>query len=131
MSIQTTNLGRGQIWIEIGDDQIRELISKVEGWREKKFVKLRRHQREIANKVAEQARRNAWGSRRSGDLVESITVVQKLNGTRHDIVAREYYGRFVEIGTVKQAPKPYLKPALASVENEFLEGIKRVIQEAE
>jgi len=131
MSIKSTNLGKGQIYIEISDEQIRGFIAMVEGWREKKFQKIRRHQGAMARKIAEQAKRNAWGNRRSGDLVESITVSQKLNGARHDVVAKEYYGRFLEVGTVKMRARPYLKPALDAHRDEYLDGIKRIVMEAE
>ena len=55
----------------------------------------------------------------TGALKESITI----NLTEHSIVAGEDYAVFVEFGTVKMAPQPFLGPAARQA---FEDGVRRL-----
>jgi len=65
----------------------------------------------------------------SGDLKASIQV-QEIKGKRPGWMvsasgsADKYYASFVELGTVKMSPRPFLRPALAASKGRVYERFK-------
>jgi HK97 gp10 family phage protein len=62
-----------------------------------------------ANQVADEMR--SLAPRRSGDLIDSIQVTPDGR-----VVVGVDYGRFVEYGTSRMAPQPFMRPAVDRVE---------------
>lgn len=92
--------------------------------------------RGAAEIVREEASRRA--PRRTGTLAKSITLGQvkvEKDGASVDVGPDKtgWYGRFVEMGTVKMAARPYLRPAAEEnrerVQAEFVRAVREAIQE--
>lgn len=70
---------------------------------------------EVAQHVKETAK--ATAPKRTGDLADSIGVTGR--GGRREIGPTVRYGGFVEYGTYKDAPQPFMEPALSAHEGEL------------
>lgn len=57
----------------------------------------------------------------TGTLKGSIRVVPGAH--RVEVEATEYYAQFVEFGTSKMAPEPFMEPALAEHEGGFADAL--------
>lgn len=62
---------------------------------------------------------------RTGNLSNSIGY--DLYGTEAEVGPTAEYGIFLEYGTSKMAPQPYMKPALDKHEGAFLEALRQVV----
>ncbi len=74
---------------------------------------VRRATRRVAAQIRNEAR--ALAPRRTGALRKSITVKsaydKRSRTASYRVVVGEFYGRFVELGTEHQPPRPFLRPA--------------------
>jgi HK97 gp10 family phage protein len=64
----------------------------------------------------------------TGRLVNSITTNYDLANLVGTVTARTAYAAALEYGTVKMAPRPYARPAVASTKGEIEDGIRREIE---
>lgn len=81
---------------------------------------------DYGDKVAEAARNSA--PVRTGRLKGSIRVTKGAH--RVEIEATEYYAQFVEFGTSKMAPEPFMEPALAANEGGFADDLAKAAMKA-
>jgi len=61
----------------------------------------------------------------TGRLRSSIT--HEIEGTTGRVGTNVEYSRYVELGTEKQSPQPYLRPALHKNEKAILQLFKKII----
>lgn len=86
---------------------------------------------ESAKIVREEASFKA--SKRTGELARRL-VISKVKHSSIDIGPdkKTFYGRFIELGTVKMSARPFLRPALDTKKNEvrakFIEVLKRLLK---
>ena len=62
----------------------------------------------------------------TGNLKNSITTSTSASGLSAEIGPTAHYGIYVELGTRRMAPKPYLGPAVEAVEPGFIAAIEQV-----
>lgn len=77
---------------------------------------------EATNKVSETAKSTA--PRQTGALSGSIT--PSVSGTVGEVTAGIRYAGFVEYGTYKDAPQPYMGPALDAVAPSFIADMQSI-----
>jgi HK97 gp10 family phage protein len=81
---------------------------------------------EYGDKVTDAARSSA--PVRTGRLKGSIRVTPGAH--RVEVEATEYYAQFVEFGTSKMAPEPFMEPALAANEGGFADDLAKAAAKA-
>lgn len=59
---------------------------------------------------------------RTGDLQRSISYGRVSNG--YQVGPTAFYGRFVELGTARLPPQPYLIPAAEEIEPRFIDAMR-------
>lgn len=82
--------------------------------------------RPVADRLASAAQ--AFVPKRTGDLAKSITVVADddlSSPTVYSVGPELFYGRFVESGTVKMAPRPFLYPAAIGAASDWAGAVAR------
>lgn len=62
----------------------------------------------------------------TGHLKRSITL--EANGTTATVQEHTDYGIYVEMGTRYMGAQPYMKPALNSVEGQFVEDLRKAVK---
>lgn len=62
----------------------------------------------------------------TGNLKNSIGVSLSATGLSAEIGPTAHYGIYVELGTRRMAPKPYLGPAVEAVEPAFIDAIEQL-----
>lgn len=65
---------------------------------------------------------------RTGFLRSSIRA-QEANEREVRVVAGAEYAKFVEFGTSRQAPRPYLRPTLNEDRGDIVEAMRRILRE--
>jgi HK97 gp10 family phage protein len=92
--------------------------------------------RNAAEPVLEDAKANA--PIRTGKLKEGLKIsgVKNRDGTKYVLVgidksdnSKIFYGKFIEFGTSKMSPRPFLEPAYDKNKKEILERIKSTLKE--
>ncbi len=116
------------IKIIVKDKEIIEKLKKMENQIIKVMGKALEESAEI---VREEAFIKA--PKRRGELARKL-MISKIKHSSIDIGPdkESFYGRFLELGTVKLSARPFLRPALDSKKSEviakFIEVIKRFIK---
>lgn len=79
-------------------------------------------------RVAKAAQR--FAPKASGDMADSIksTMVGNATMSEAEIGPTAFYGRFLEHGTAKMAPRPFLGPALDEVSPSIADGIAKAAE---
>lgn len=90
---------------------------------------------DMANRAYNKAKNTSAFSDRTGNLRGSITKVpSKFKNGGFVIMAgggQEYYARFIEFGTKKMSPKPFMRPAneeAKQMEGVLVSALKRVVK---
>jgi len=66
----------------------------------------------------------------TGRLWSSIGVDVRNDGLAADIGPTVFYGKYLELGTKKMAPRPFMEPAMEANEGPFLRAIQAAIDRA-
>lgn len=84
----------------------------------------------IARDKAEELKKRAreMAPVRTGRLRESISYSRVKNG--YQVGPTEFYGAFVELGTSRVGPRPFLIPAAEEVEPQFVEAMREAARQA-
>lgn len=91
---------------------------------------------DAAEPVLEDAKANA--PIRTGKLKEGLKIsgVKNRDGTKYVLVGIDrsdnsniFYGKFIEFGTSKMSPRPFLEPAYEKNKKEILKRIKSTLKE--
>lgn len=80
---------------------------------------------ETANEVRDGARDRI--AVRSGEARDSIET-ESMGPAKARVVVRAFYGQFLEHGTVKMAPRPFLLPAAEAARSSFKARIRRAVR---
>ena len=107
--------------------------------------KLQKHSEEITKECASRAKRIARQlcaekdyppasdageapAMRTGDLYDLIDTEEYQTGgkKRYKVVSDMYYSLWLEFGTSKMAPRPFLRPAIAQVQKQIADIAKKV-----
>jgi len=92
--------------------------------------------KDAAEPVLEDAKVNA--PIRTGKLKEGLKIsgIKNRDGTKYVLVgidksdsSKIFYGKFIEFGTSKMSPRPFLEPAYEKNKKEILERIKSTLKE--
>ena len=59
----------------------------------------------------------------TGDLVNSISVEDK--GKTSDVIVNSPYAEFLELGTSKMRPRPFIFPSIQKIKKQLAERLKR------
>lgn len=86
-------------------------------------IQLDRIAQTYAERVARDARKTVPVD--TGQLRDSITV-DKLNQGVYIVGPEASYGHIIEFGSIRQAPRPYMLPALDRNTPRFEEAVRRV-----
>lgn len=66
----------------------------------------------------------------TGNLLNSIQSVMDLDGLTGYILVGAYYGIYLEFGTIKMGPRPFMGPAFERIGPSFIANVTKAIQEA-
>ncbi len=116
------------IRVTVKSKEVLEKLKEIGNKAEKVIEKALEESAEI---IREEASNKA--PRRTGRLKKGITV-SKVKDSSIDIgpAKKDFYGRFLEFGTVKMSARPFLRPALDTKKKEvkakFIEEVKRLIK---
>lgn len=103
----------------IGMEQFRQQMEALTDKQKRQVVRnsLRKAGRVVVSSARSKVRRD------TGQLARDISVSVSVNSSKAEadigFKKRSFHGRFLELGTVHMAPKPFLRPALDSSREEI------------
>ena len=87
--------------------------------------------RELARPGVEPSRPGMAPRRRSGRLVDSVTIQPSADGLGADVGSDLDYGRFLEFGTRRMAARPWLLPSFIALKEELRAQIRTAAERTE
>lgn len=107
-----------------------QLVQNLSRWRESLVERIVTHTEIVQAQVVDFAKANHPYTDRTENLTNSIQpgrIVVQDDVITAEVAARQEYAAFVEFGTSRARPFPFLAPAIAAHAGEFRKRIQRVV----